>query len=473
MRFLLFTLYAPMGSFGEIAVGERRMSWARPGRSAILGLVAAAQGVERTDETAHQRLEAGLYYAVRTDAPGRPLLDYHTAQTPKARKGRTFATRQEELNRTISIPCFPPGSGARTHASPLPCGHAQARPSTSTRSPATYGTRVSYSMLGASRRRSACRSTQQLLKPTRSWLLCGPAAESRRTTPSATRSHRRRGAWCDRVRSRRAGGAGQHPRRTPARYGGQPNTLAVRGSAGTDRLSGRRRGMTPPVYLSRARLKRDASVNALAPLLLGKIGRGGPTQQPGHHLVWSLFADGPDRRRDFLWREMDAGVFLVLSSRQPEDRHGLFEIAEPQLFTPALESGDRLGFSLRANPVIRRRDPSRRHSVKHDVVMDALRPRPKGDRSDHRRAAVHEQGLAWLERQGESAGFTFDPQCVRVDGYEQLRVSRKGSAALSFSTLDFEGLLTVSDPGAFLPGIIRGFGAAKAYGCGLMLIRRA
>lgn len=97
MRFLLFTLYAPMGSFGEIAVGERRMSWARPGRSAILGLVAAAQGVERTDEAAHQRLEADLHYAVRTDAPGRPLTDYHTAQTPKARRGRTFATRREEL----------------------------------------------------------------------------------------------------------------------------------------------------------------------------------------------------------------------------------------------------------------------------------------------------------------------------------------------------------------------------------------
>ena len=97
MRFLLFTLYAPMGSFGEIAVGERRMSWARPGRSAVLGLVAAAQGVERANEAAHQRLEAGLYYAVRTDAPGRPLLDYHTAQTPKARRSQTFATRREEL----------------------------------------------------------------------------------------------------------------------------------------------------------------------------------------------------------------------------------------------------------------------------------------------------------------------------------------------------------------------------------------
>lgn len=97
MRFLLFTLYAPMASFGEIAVGERRMSWTRPGRSAVLGLVAAAMGIERTDEEAHQRLEAGLHYAVRTDAPGRPLVDYHTAQTPKARKGRTFATRREEL----------------------------------------------------------------------------------------------------------------------------------------------------------------------------------------------------------------------------------------------------------------------------------------------------------------------------------------------------------------------------------------
>ena len=97
MRFLVFTLYAPMGAFGEIAVGERRMGWARPGRSAILGLVAAAQGVERADEDAHQRLESGLYYAVRTDAPGRPLIDYHTAQTPRARKGRRFATRREEL----------------------------------------------------------------------------------------------------------------------------------------------------------------------------------------------------------------------------------------------------------------------------------------------------------------------------------------------------------------------------------------
>ena len=228
------------------------------------------------------------------------------------------------------------------------------------------------------------------------------------------------------------------------------------------------------LYLSRARLRRDASVAALAPLLLGNTGRGGPTRQPGHHLVWSLFADDPNRRRDFLWREMETGVFLILSARQPEDRHGLFEIAEPKPFTPVLEAGDRLAFSLRANPVIRRRGPSRSRSVKHDVVMDALRPGPKGDRAAHRLVAVREHGLAWLERQGVRAGFTVRANGVRVDGYDQHRIARKGSApSMLYSTLDFEGVLTVSDPDPLLPAIARGFGAAKAYGCGLMLIRRA
>ena len=102
MGYLLFTLYAPMMSFGEVAVGERRMSWPRPGRSAVLGLVAAALGVERGEEERHRRLEAALHYGVRVDAPGRPMLDYHTAQTPRARKGQSFATRREELSGELS-----------------------------------------------------------------------------------------------------------------------------------------------------------------------------------------------------------------------------------------------------------------------------------------------------------------------------------------------------------------------------------
>ena len=226
-------------------------------------------------------------------------------------------------------------------------------------------------------------------------------------------------------------------------------------------------------YFSRVRVKREASVSALAPLLLGKAGSGGQSRQPGHHLVWSLFADGADRKRDFLWRETRAGEFLILSARRPEDSHGLFEIDEPKTFAPILEPGDRLKFSLRANPIIRRRRPSGRRSVKHDVVMDALRSHPKGERAAHRLKVMQEQGLAWLTRQGKKTGFEIRSSEVEVDGYDQHRISRTGSTrTMLYSTLDFEGVLTVSAPAVLLPAINRGFGGAKAYGCGLMLIRR-
>lgn len=228
--------------------------------------------------------------------------------------------------------------------------------------------------------------------------------------------------------------------------------------------------MTATLYLSRTRLRRDASVKALLPLLLAD---GEQSCHPGHHLVWSLFAGESDDRRDFLWREVERpGIFLILSKRPPVDPHHLFEIDDPKPFAPMLMVGDRLRFSLRANPVIRRRDPARARSVKHDVVMDALRAHPRGARVERRFDAMRERGFAWLDRQGAKAGFSVEADNVRIDGYQQHRISRKGAGVMAFSTLDFDGVLEVRDPGAFLAGIARGFGAAKAYGCGLMLVRR-
>ena len=230
--------------------------------------------------------------------------------------------------------------------------------------------------------------------------------------------------------------------------------------------------MTANLYFSRVRLRSDASVRTLRPLLLGEDNR---SRHAGHRLVWSLFAGRSDGARDFLWREMERrGAFLILSERTPVDRCGLFHIDAPKPFAPALAAGDRLCFSLRANPVIRRYDAKRDRSVKHDVVMDALRERPRSARAEHRFEAMRERGFAWLEGQGARAGFSVAPAGVRIDGYRQHRIPRKGAAkAMTFSTLDFDGVLEVRAPAAFLAGMARGFGAAKAYGCGLMLIRRA
>ncbi len=96
-QFLTFALVAPLASFGAIAVGERRPTWDRPARSAILGLLGACLGLEREDDAAQTALAADYGLALLCYAPGRLLADYHTAQVPPTRGKRHFATRAEEL----------------------------------------------------------------------------------------------------------------------------------------------------------------------------------------------------------------------------------------------------------------------------------------------------------------------------------------------------------------------------------------
>lgn len=80
-QFLLFTLFAPLSSWGEIAVGETRGSWDRPSRSAVMGLLAAALGITRDDQNGHDALDMGYGLAVRLNASGASRVDYHTVQS--------------------------------------------------------------------------------------------------------------------------------------------------------------------------------------------------------------------------------------------------------------------------------------------------------------------------------------------------------------------------------------------------------
>jgi CRISPR system Cascade subunit CasE len=52
-----------------------------------------------------------------------------------------------------------------------------------------------------------------------------------------------------------------------------------------------------------------------------------------------------------------------------------------------------------------------------------------------------------------------------------VRGRRHGGAMLGIAEL--EGQLDVTDPDAFAAKVAAGFGRAKAFGCGLMLLRRA
>jgi CRISPR system Cascade subunit CasE len=111
--------------------------------------------------------------------------------------------------------------------------------------------------------------------------------------------------------------------------------------------------------------------------------------------------------------------------------------------------------------------------------MDRLQALPKEARADARRPATLEAGRAWLADQGARSGFRLPLHAaaetiLRVDGYDHVRVARgRGRKAITFSVLDLEGMLEVASPDSFLEALVRGFGKAKAFGCGLMLIRRS
>lgn len=127
-EYLLFQLYGPLASWGDIAVGEYRPSYERPSKSAVLGLLAGALGVKRPNtmgdaserqqaEEIHQRMSQDYGFAVEMaalrrvrgkveESPfpvlGRLLRDYHTVQRPPAalikKAKRPVITRRDELD---------------------------------------------------------------------------------------------------------------------------------------------------------------------------------------------------------------------------------------------------------------------------------------------------------------------------------------------------------------------------------------
>ena len=181
--------------------------------------------------------------------------------------------------------------------------------------------------------------------------------------------------------------------------------------------------------------------------------------------------------------------------RAPEDRHGLFRLDPPKPFAPALEPGDHLRFVLRANATVARKaegKPSatgRMRGGRCDVVMDALHAVPKAERAAVRRDLLPAVSAEWLRVQGGKHGFAVVgraaphepesgspllPVAPEVTGYRVMRIDRgRRRPPMELGVLDLEGALVVTAPELFVPALAKGFGRSKAFGCGLMLVRRA
>lgn len=233
------------------------------------------------------------------------------------------------------------------------------------------------------------------------------------------------------------------------------------------------------MYFSRVRVDSEAlDRDALFRLLQGDA-------YGNHQLLWRLFPESDTR--PFLFRqelERDVGIrdetprglplFYVLSGIEPKPVPGLLR-CDTKPFNPVLVEGQRLAFHLRANPTVAKRDEQARNSRRHDVLMDAkAAARSEGIvDTGTLRERMDEAGRAWLMDEDRAArcGYALDTE-PQVSRYQQ-HVHRRKGREIRFSSLDYEGLLTVTDPERFQATLARGIGHSRAFGCGLWLIRRA
>lgn len=249
-----------------------------------------------------------------------------------------------------------------------------------------------------------------------------------------------------------------------------------------------------------------------------------------HRLLWDLFKkDERFKFREESQKEQLGGprnlpLYFVLSDSKPMQNSAIFTV-ESKPYKPKLSEGDQLAFRLRANPVVTKsverdspdqylaerskRDVKDKNKltkkrIRHDVVMNAQSQWLKqgckerglsfeGKKGElKKRLLAHEDFIGekgrhdlernlketmdiaarnWLCERGPKMGFDLTPSRLQATAYRWNALPEKGRNA-GFSSMDYEGVLTVTDVEKFLKQLYAGFGPSSAFGCGLMLIRR-
>ena len=222
------------------------------------------------------------------------------------------------------------------------------------------------------------------------------------------------------------------------------------------------------MYLSKV----EVNTGAEAAQAFLNITENGP--YGAHQLLWQLFST--ESERSFLYRQeikADGGTeYFVLSEVPPQKISNVFSV-QTKLFAPLLKERQRLAFKLRANATVCKNNEDGK-SKRHDVLMDAKRRLNLLGKTCPKtiQAGMNEAAYNWLsnERRLRSWGIELD-NLPEIERYTLHRSQKKSGHHIQFSSVDFQGVLTVMNPDVFLHQYHKGFGRSKALGCGLMLIR--
>lgn len=181
-----------------------------------------------------------------------------------------------------------------------------------------------------------------------------------------------------------------------------------------------------------------------------------------HRMLWRTFPEAPDHERDFLFRieqrNPRAATVLMQSLRQPNESTSAVRILACKEFELNLRPDMRLNFALIANPTKMIKD--------EDGRLNA-----KGEAKKCRVPLIAEaQQIDWLKRK-LNAAVTVEVETIEIDKLPSLNFSKDRKRG-KIQPYSFKGMLQVTDPMQLKNAIKLGIGPAKAFGCGLMLVRR-
>ena len=219
------------------------------------------------------------------------------------------------------------------------------------------------------------------------------------------------------------------------------------------------------MYFSRVTLK----LNRLPYVMQQKMQNSG--LYAIHQWLWQLFPN--QEKRCFLFREERIGKgyqYYLLSEIAPLTNHELFLI-ETKPYQPKLTVGMKLIFSLRANPVVFK------NGKRSDVMMNAKYLAKQQGLDNEIKIRQNEAAINWLIKQSESRGFslsTTDGQqldCTVINYTQEQFIKKSNLKPITYSSVDYQGVLTVTDVDLFLNTIYQGVGKSKGFGCGLFLLK--
>lgn len=172
-----------------------------------------------------------------------------------------------------------------------------------------------------------------------------------------------------------------------------------------------------------------------------------------HKLLWQAFPNMPTERRPFLFR-LDGQPrsrfreVLMLSRTEPVNTEAEnLELTACKAFRPEFQQGQKLGFKIRANPVKRLKEERKR--------VPYIR---------------EEEQINWLKRQLQTAA-EIDSKNILIEGRQDIYFKKDGKAG-KIATVGYTGMLEIIEPTTLNELLQKGIGPAKAFGCGLLLVRR-